>query len=170
MQGSRARAAYVGDADVVAVHHDLVAEVDHVRSHLLVLRGDARQPERLDEERPRVPGLAPHLGGLEHLDRVAGADGDAGAGSHGGGTPGALTGGVHERERLGLSVGEDESLDGVAQADALVRSGTARHVLVVGVERLSDVVDPTDRSISFLLGDGAGGVLVVTGEQVCREA
>ncbi|OFR89204.1 MULTISPECIES: beta-ketoacyl-ACP synthase III [Micrococcus] len=49
---------------------------------------------------------------------------------------------------------------GVAQADALVRSGMAEHVLVVGVERLSDLVDPTDRSISFLLGDGAGAVVV----------
>ena len=54
---------------------------------------------------------------------------------------------------------------GVAQADALVRSGTARHVLVVGVERLSDVVDPTDRSISFLLGDGAGAVIVSAADE-----
>jgi 3-oxoacyl-[acyl-carrier-protein] synthase III len=49
---------------------------------------------------------------------------------------------------------------GVAQADALVRSGMAEHVLVVGVEKLSDIVDPTDRSISFLLGDGAGAVII----------
>ncbi|HET8867611.1 MAG TPA: beta-ketoacyl-ACP synthase III [Agrococcus sp.] len=49
---------------------------------------------------------------------------------------------------------------GVAQADALVRSGMAEHVLVVGVEKLSEIVDPTDRSISFLLGDGAGAVVV----------
>ncbi len=49
---------------------------------------------------------------------------------------------------------------GVAQADALVRAGTADHVLVVGAEKLSEVVDPTDRSISFLLGDGAGAVVV----------
>lgn len=49
---------------------------------------------------------------------------------------------------------------GVAQADALVRSGTCRNVLVIGAEKLSDIVDPTDRSISFLLGDGAGAVIV----------
>ncbi|WAC65740.1 ketoacyl-ACP synthase III [Agrococcus sp. SL85] len=49
---------------------------------------------------------------------------------------------------------------GVAQADALVRAGLAEHVLVVGAEKLSEVVDPTDRSISFLLGDGAGAVVV----------
>jgi 3-oxoacyl-[acyl-carrier-protein] synthase-3 len=49
---------------------------------------------------------------------------------------------------------------GIAQADSLVRSGTAKYVLVVGGEKLSDFVDPTDRSISFLLGDGAGAAIV----------
>ena len=49
---------------------------------------------------------------------------------------------------------------GIAQADALVRAGTADYVLVVGAERMSDVIDPTDRSISFLLGDGAGAAVV----------
>ena len=49
---------------------------------------------------------------------------------------------------------------GIAQADALVRSGAAKYVLVVGAEKLSDFVKPTDRSISFLLGDGAGAVVL----------
>lgn len=49
---------------------------------------------------------------------------------------------------------------GIGQADALVRSGVARHVLVVGAEKMSDFIDPTDRSISFLLGDGAGAAVV----------
>ena len=49
---------------------------------------------------------------------------------------------------------------GIAQADALVRAGTARHVLVIGAEKMSDFIDPTDRSISFLLGDGAGAAVV----------
>ncbi|SFK03827.1 beta-ketoacyl-ACP synthase III [Cellulomonas sp. KH9] len=49
---------------------------------------------------------------------------------------------------------------GIGQADALVRAGTARHVLVIGAEKMSEFVDPTDRSISFLLGDGAGAVVV----------
>ncbi|MGP4991558.1 beta-ketoacyl-ACP synthase III [Glutamicibacter ardleyensis] len=48
----------------------------------------------------------------------------------------------------------------IAQADALVRSGLAQHVLVVGVEKLSDYIDNTERTISFLLGDGAGAVIV----------
>jgi len=49
---------------------------------------------------------------------------------------------------------------GVAQADALIRAGAAHYAVVIGTEKLSDVVDPTDRSISFLLGDGAGAVVV----------
>ena len=49
---------------------------------------------------------------------------------------------------------------GIAQADALIRSGTADYVLVIGAEKLSEVVDPTDRSISFLLGDGAGAAVL----------
>jgi 3-oxoacyl-[acyl-carrier-protein] synthase-3 len=49
---------------------------------------------------------------------------------------------------------------GIAQADALVRSGTADYVLVVGAEKLSDVIDNTERTISFLLGDGAGAVVI----------
>ncbi|MCU1403087.1 MAG: ketoacyl-ACP synthase [Microbacteriaceae bacterium] len=49
---------------------------------------------------------------------------------------------------------------GVTQADALIRSGAARYALVIGAEKLSDMVDPTDRSISFLLGDGAGAVVI----------
>ncbi|GAA1251175.1 3-oxoacyl-[acyl-carrier-protein] synthase-3 [Microbacterium phyllosphaerae] len=48
----------------------------------------------------------------------------------------------------------------VTQADALIRSGAARYALVIGTEKLSDIVDPADRSISFLLGDGAGAALI----------
>ncbi|MFP7760604.1 beta-ketoacyl-ACP synthase III [Marisediminicola sp. LYQ85] len=48
----------------------------------------------------------------------------------------------------------------VTQADALIRSGAAHNALVIGAEKLSDIVDPTDRSISFLLADGAGAVVI----------
>jgi len=48
----------------------------------------------------------------------------------------------------------------IGQADSLIRAGAARHVLVIGAERMSDVIDPTDRTISFLLGDGAGAAVV----------
>ncbi len=49
---------------------------------------------------------------------------------------------------------------GIGQADALVRAGAAHNVLVIGAEKMSEFVDPTDRSISFLLGDGAGAVVI----------
>ncbi|MEJ2890632.1 beta-ketoacyl-ACP synthase 3 [Actinomycetospora aeridis] len=45
-------------------------------------------------------------------------------------------------------------------AASLIASGTAEHVLVVGVERMSDIVDPADRSTAFIFGDGAGAVVV----------
>jgi beta-ketoacyl ACP synthase len=48
-----------------------------------------------------------------------------------------------------LSVGSD-----------LVRGGNARYVLVVGVERLSTFMDPTDRGTAFIFADGAGAVVV----------
>jgi len=54
---------------------------------------------------------------------------------------------------------------GIAQADSFIKSGLADHVLVIGAEKLSDVVDPTDRSISFLLGDGAGAAVVGPSDQ-----
>jgi len=48
----------------------------------------------------------------------------------------------------------------VAQADALIKAGAAHYALVIGTEKLSDIVDPADRSISFLLGDGAGAAVI----------
>ncbi|MFN8082461.1 MAG: beta-ketoacyl-ACP synthase III [Kineosporiaceae bacterium] len=42
----------------------------------------------------------------------------------------------------------------------MVRGGSARHVLVVGVEKLSDFVDLHDRGTAFLFADGAGAVVV----------
>jgi 3-oxoacyl-[acyl-carrier-protein] synthase-3 len=49
---------------------------------------------------------------------------------------------------------------GLAQADALVRAGTATHVLVVAADRLTDLTDFTDRSTAFLFADGAGAAVV----------
>lgn len=70
-------------------------------------------------------------------------------------------------ERLGLKVPAHDIRAacagycyGIGQADAMVRSGAATYVLVVGAEKMSDFIDPADRTISFLLGDGAGAVVV----------
>jgi 3-oxoacyl-[acyl-carrier-protein] synthase III len=49
----------------------------------------------------------------------------------------------------GLSLGAD-----------MVRCGSAEHVLVIGVERLSDLTDQTDRSTAFIFADGAGAAVI----------
>src|SRR4051794_22109330 len=41
-----------------------------------------------------------------------------------------------------------------------IRAGSSRNALVVGVERLTDVTDMTDRSTAVIFADGAGAVVV----------
>ncbi|MBB5940184.1 beta-ketoacyl-ACP synthase III [Streptomyces zagrosensis] len=48
----------------------------------------------------------------------------------------------------------------LAMASNVVRVGDARHVLVVGVERTSDWMDPEDPDTFVIFGDGAGAVVV----------
>ncbi|MBZ4320431.1 beta-ketoacyl-ACP synthase III [Streptomyces huiliensis] len=52
----------------------------------------------------------------------------------------------------------------LATADHAVRAGAARHALVNGAEKMSDVTDWTDRSSCVLLGDGAGAAVVSAAE------
>ncbi|HET9656863.1 MAG TPA: beta-ketoacyl-ACP synthase III [Kineosporiaceae bacterium] len=49
---------------------------------------------------------------------------------------------------------------GISLASDMVRGGSARHVLLVGVEKLSDFLDLHDRSSAFIFGDGAGAVVI----------
>ncbi len=49
---------------------------------------------------------------------------------------------------------------GVALASDMVRAGSARYVVVVGVEKLSDWVNYEDRGTAFLFSDGAGAVVI----------
>lgn len=49
---------------------------------------------------------------------------------------------------------------GLGLAADLVRGGTAGYVLVIGVERLSDILDTSDRGTAFLFADGAGAAVV----------
>ena len=49
---------------------------------------------------------------------------------------------------------------GVAMASDMVRGGSARHVLVIGAERLSEQTDPSDRGTAFIFADGAGAAVV----------
>lgn len=49
---------------------------------------------------------------------------------------------------------------GLNIASSFVSSGQYKHVAVVGAERLSNIVDPNDRSTCILFGDGAGAAIV----------
>lgn len=50
-------------------------------------------------------------------------------------------------------------LQGVIQAESMIRCGSARRVLVIGAETLSRVSDPHDRD-SLIYADGAGATIV----------
>ncbi|MEV5309307.1 MULTISPECIES: ketoacyl-ACP synthase III [unclassified Streptomyces] len=49
---------------------------------------------------------------------------------------------------------------GLTLAKGMIVEGSAEYVLVIGVERLSDLTDLEDRATAFLFGDGAGAVVV----------
>jgi 3-oxoacyl-[acyl-carrier-protein] synthase-3 len=49
---------------------------------------------------------------------------------------------------------------GLSIADQFIASGQVKHVLVVGVELLSRVIDWTDRTTCVLFGDGAGAAVL----------
>jgi 3-oxoacyl-[acyl-carrier-protein] synthase-3 len=51
-------------------------------------------------------------------------------------------------------------LFGLSVADQFITTGQMRHVLVVGVELLSRVIDWTDRTTCVLFGDGAGATVI----------
>ncbi|MFB7560525.1 beta-ketoacyl-ACP synthase 3 [Streptomyces brevispora] len=52
----------------------------------------------------------------------------------------------------------------LASADHAFRAGAARHALVVGAEKMSDVTDWSDRSTCVLLADGAGAAVISSAE------
>ncbi|WP_425423809.1 beta-ketoacyl-ACP synthase III [Spirillospora albida] len=49
-------------------------------------------------------------------------------------------------------------------ASAAIRSGTARNVLVIGSEKMSQWIDWTDRSTCIIFADGAGAAVVTASE------
>ena len=84
--------------------------------------------------------------------------------------------GVMLQEKLGLTEGENPKfvacldvrnqcsgfLYGLSVATAMVRCGSAKHVLLVGAEIQSPAIDLTSRgrAVSSIFGDGAGAVIV----------
>jgi 3-oxoacyl-[acyl-carrier-protein] synthase III len=47
-----------------------------------------------------------------------------------------------------------------AMADSFIRTGASKYVLIIGVERLTDMTNRSDRSTAFLFADGAGAAVV----------
>jgi 3-oxoacyl-[acyl-carrier-protein] synthase-3 len=54
---------------------------------------------------------------------------------------------------------------GVALGSDMIRAGTAKYVLAIGVERLSDITDRTDRSTAFIFADGGGAAVLGPSEE-----
>jgi len=71
-------------------------------------------------------------------------------------------------ERIGITAAPAYDLNaacagfcyGLGTAADAVRAGSARNVLVIGAEKLSDWVDPMDRSTAIIFADGAGAAVV----------
>ncbi len=87
--------------------------------------------------------------------------------------PGPLPGGSPEvAHRLGaVEAGASDIGAGcagftyaLALAADSIRAGSVDHVLVVGSEKLTPMVDPDDRGTAFLFGDGAGAAVVGASE------
>ena len=68
--------------------------------------------------------------------------------------------GAHKAAAFDISAACAGFCHGLALAQDMIRGGSAEHVLVIGVERLSDLTDMNDRSTAFIFGDGAGAVVV----------
>ena len=47
-----------------------------------------------------------------------------------------------------------------AMADSFIRSGASKYVLIIGVERLTDMTNRSDRSTVLLFADGAGAAVI----------
>ncbi|MEU3977737.1 beta-ketoacyl-ACP synthase III [Streptomyces bacillaris] len=54
-------------------------------------------------------------------------------------------------------------LYGLSVAAGLIASGSAEHVLLIGADTFSTIVDPQDRASAVVFGDGAGAVVLRAG-------
>ena len=68
--------------------------------------------------------------------------------------------GCHRAYAFDISAACSGFLYGLEIASALLSSGRAKNILLVGAEKLSQIVNWTDRSTCVLFGDGAGAVVL----------
>ncbi len=71
--------------------------------------------------------------------------------------------GIEQGFGFDLSAACSGFIYGLSMADALIRTGRARGVLVIGSEVYSRILDWSDRSTAVLFGDGAGAVFLRAG-------
>lgn len=68
--------------------------------------------------------------------------------------------GVHAAPAFDINAACAGFCYGLGIAGDMIRAGSVRHVLVIGAEKLSDWVDPMDRSTCIIFADGAGAAVV----------
>ncbi|WP_020527299.1 beta-ketoacyl-ACP synthase III [Flexithrix dorotheae] len=56
-------------------------------------------------------------------------------------------------------------LYGLATASQFIQAGTYKKIIVVGADKMSSIIDYTDRTTCILFGDGAGAVLLEASEK-----
>ncbi|MFQ5408077.1 MAG: beta-ketoacyl-ACP synthase III [Anaerolineales bacterium] len=75
--------------------------------------------------------------------------------------------GAKDTPALQMVVGCPGFVYGLVTAQQFIAAGTYGTILVIGVEIISRFVDPTDRSMMVLFGDGAGAVIVQATDEKC---
>lgn len=68
--------------------------------------------------------------------------------------------GVRNIPAFDINVACSGFIYGIVLANQFIKGGTYKHVLVVGAEKTSSVVDWSDRSTCVLMGDGAGAAIL----------
>jgi len=68
--------------------------------------------------------------------------------------------GIRNVQAFDISAACSGFVYGLSIAKAFVESGMKKHVLLVGAEKFSSIVDYTDRSTCILFGDGAGAAVI----------
>ena len=66
---------------------------------------------------------------------------------------------------LDFNLGCSGFVYGLSLADGLIRSGTACRVLLITAETYSKYIDPTDRSLRTIFGDGAAATLIEASDE-----
>ncbi len=68
--------------------------------------------------------------------------------------------GINRIPAFDISVACSGFIYGIVIAEQFIKSGMYKHILVIAAEKLSSVVDWTDRSTCVLMGDGAGAAVL----------